>query len=104
MLNRHGLKMNGIKKAAGETRHCQGIYGLLEATIYYWPDEDRVSTEIHTKGTQIIWAQDANVVTVAHTTEPLTMQRIADLVVARMMPGIPCFRNSYEINAYLEVI
>lgn len=95
-INKHGLKMTGLKEAAGNTGGwTRGSGGYTE--IFY----DRLTGEIWTiqqcsRGHNS-WTQyaDADVMKICETEEHLTMQEIADRI-AEMLNDIEDMLRLYE--------
>ena len=77
MLDKHGIKMTGLKKAAGETRGLCG-YGYVE--IFYDHSDNTVWGDWH--GTHNEWSEyhDSDIECVCRTSKPMTMQQIADAI------------------------
>lgn len=86
MLNTHGIKMTGIKAAAGATKGLQGCYSGFYEELFF----DLRTGEVWTKSQYSIghnsWTDyhDDNVVKVCDLSDPTTMQEIADLIKQRM--------------------
>lgn len=80
-INKHGLKIDGLKKASGETANY-GAHSDLYDEIFY----DRATGEVWTKFQcslgQNSWTEyhDANVVKIGNTQQHMTMQQIADAI------------------------
>lgn len=81
-INKHGLKMVGLKAASGETvnwefnsgGHVQISYNMVTGEIY---------TDVHIGNS---WSEyrNANIITICHTSEHMTMQQIADRIAERV--------------------
>lgn len=80
-VNKHGLKMTGIKAAAGNTRqivpHCGMYYEL-----FYDMDDGRVWTVLQISLGQNSWTEyhDNTILKVGNLSRVTTMQEIADKV------------------------
>lgn len=77
MLNKHGLKIINIKKAAGATEDWNGTD--LENCLYY----DRTNGYVMCLHLgQNNWAEwhDPDIICIAHTPDRMTMQQIADSI------------------------
>ena len=77
-LNKHGMMMNGLKKASGETCNCNRGYVQIsydradgEVMAVYQPD-DNSWVEYHSE----------SIIDVINTRRHMTMQEIADAIVA----------------------
>lgn len=78
-INKHGMKMKGIKKAARETKWLQdGCYVQLS----YDRATGLILTDWHCSIGSNTWTvyHDSNVITVACAYSPKTMQEIADVI------------------------
>ena len=84
-VNTHGLKMVGLKAAAGDTKclaNCGGYYSGHYIQISY----DRVTGEILTTYLYFLgqneWSvyHDPNVITIGNVSAPITMQGIANMI------------------------
>lgn len=78
-INTYGYKMNGIRKAACETKGLAGYYGRQCVQISY----NRVTGEVLSKcNLQNSWFDynDSDVIAVCSAYEPMTVQQIADAV------------------------
>lgn len=87
-INKHGLKMRGLKAASGETRDY-GYYSGHYVQISYDTDTGDVLTDYHYSLGQNSWTRyhDPAIITVATTADHMTMQAIAD-AIARAVEGI----------------
>lgn len=95
MLNTHGIKMIGIRKAAGETKSLRGYYSGEYVELHYDRSAGKVLTTYQYSLGQNTWAQyrDSSIIKVCNISEPCTMQEIADMI----------FRRIRELDA-LEVL
>lgn len=81
MLNLHGLKIKGLKKASGETETYTQRDGRYNEIFY-----DRESGEVWTMFQcclgQNSWTQyhNKNIIKVCNTSKHMTMQEIADAI------------------------
>lgn len=82
MINKHGLKMNGLKKASSETKNLNGYYSGRYIQISYDKSTGEVLTDFHCSIGQNSWTEyhDPNIVRICNASDPMTMQQIADLV------------------------
>lgn len=88
-INTYGYKMEGIKNAAGDTKHLGGHAGEYSELFY-----DKRTGEVWTKYQYSIgsnsWTvyHDPNIVKVCNIYTPKTMQQIADLIVDAMFDDL----------------
>ena len=82
MLDKHGLKMNGITAAAKETRYTK--YGLYVVISY---DMDTGDIYADTYPGCNTWAEykSSSVMGICRTDRPLSRQKIADLIAEAMV-------------------
>lgn len=80
-INKHGLKMRGLKAASGETRNY-GYYSGHYVQISYDTDTGDVLTDYHYSLGQNSWTRyhDPAIITVEATADHMTMQAIADAI------------------------
>lgn len=81
-LNKYGIKMNGLKAAAGETKAlCP--YGTLHIQISFDRATGDIITDWHTAGS---WSEyhDTDIINVGTAKTPMTMQEIADAIKRRL--------------------
>ena len=80
--NTHGLKMHGLRKAAGDTKGLNGYYSGQYVQINYDTVEGMVWTNYHYSLGHSSWTHYdcPTVITVCTTSVPMTMQAIADAV------------------------
>lgn len=85
--NTYGLKMTGLRKAAGETKGLTGQYSGHYVQISYDRSTGEVVTNYHYSLGQNSWSQyhDSNIITVCNVSQPKTMQEIADLIADTMI-------------------
>lgn len=81
MINKHGLKMQGLKAAAGESKYCRGPYGLI-GFLYYYPDTGRAA--LYLRGARFAGFLDGAGIFCGRLDSPATMQAIADLIAERI--------------------
>jgi len=81
-VNTHGLKMIGLKKAAGETKGLTNYYSGHYVQISYDKVTGEIISDYHYSLGQNWWTQyhDSNVITIGNASSPLTMQAIADWI------------------------
>lgn len=77
-VNKHGMKMIGLKKASGSTEDY-GWYDGRFHEIFYDKKTGEVWTVFQYSDSWTVY-HDENVVKIGNTTKHLTMQRIADLI------------------------
>ena len=82
-VEKHGLKMVGLKKAAGSTKILMGELFSLYHELFYDRKTGEVWTVYQNSMGQSTWTEyeDKNIIRVDNITEPMTMQQIADLIV-----------------------
>ena len=87
-INKHGLKMHGLKAASGETRNY-GYYSGHYVQISYDTNTGDVLTDYHYSLGQNSWTRyhDPAIITVATTADHMTMRAIAD-AIARAVEGV----------------
>ena len=80
-VNKHGLKMTGLKKAAGYTENY-GAYSGHYVQISYDKNTGEILTDYHYSIGQNAWTayHDRNIITICYTSNKMTMQQIADIV------------------------
>lgn len=84
-INKHGLKMIGIKAAAAETNGLNPYdHGYVQ--ISYDTETGDILTNYHYSIGQNSWTQydDSNIITVCYTHSKMTMQEIADAIANAM--------------------
>ena len=77
-LEKYGIKMQGLKKAAGETKHLDYWNGYTQ--ISYDRADGEVIAEYHTGVNDWTRYRSETIIPVRNTREPMTMQDIADAV------------------------
>lgn len=77
MLNKHGLKMVGLKKAAGATADW-GYTGFTNALYYHRKDGTVICRHL-SQNSWVEWT-DPNIICVALRADRMTMQQIADSI------------------------
>ena len=77
-LEKYGIKMQGLKKAAGETKHLDYWNGYTQ--ISYDRADGEVIAEYHTDVNDWTRYRSETIILVRNTREPMTMQGIADAV------------------------
>lgn len=78
-INKHGLKMRGLKSASGDTRN----YGRnCYIQISYNTRTGEVLTDFHCSIGENSWTKywDSDIVTIGNTSRHMTMQEIADAI------------------------
>lgn len=97
MLNTYGYKMQGIKRAASETKLLQGYYSGQYVQISYDCSTGEVLTNYHVSLGYNSWTQyhDPAIITVCFTGSPMTMQEIADKIADRA--GMCCHDYQNQI-------
>lgn len=80
-INKHGLKMNGLKAASGWTENY-GYYSGQYVQISYDRNTGDVLADYHYSLGQNSWTRyhDPAIITVATTADHMTMQEIADAI------------------------
>lgn len=77
-LEKYGIKMQGLKKAAGETKWLDGWNGYVQ--ISYDLAGGEVIAAYHTNVNDWTRYHSETIITVQNTRDPMTMQDIADAV------------------------
>lgn len=77
-LEKYGIKMQGLKKAAGETKHLDYWNGYTQ--ISYDRSDGEVIAEYHTDVNDWTRYRSETIIPVRNTREPMTMQDIANAV------------------------
>lgn len=82
MLNKHGLKMCGLKRVAADSKSLNGYYSGRYLQLNYDKSTGEVFTNFHYNLGQNSWSvyHDPNVVVIGNISSPHTMQQIADLI------------------------
>lgn len=82
-VNKHGLKMRGLKAASGDTQNY-GYYSGQYIQISYDTETGDVLADYHYSLGQNSWAEyhDPAVITVCNTSRHMTMREIADRIAA----------------------
>ena len=81
-VNTHGLKMTGLRKAAGETKGLTDYYSGHYVQVNYDKATGEVFTNYHYSLGQNSWSEyhDPDVIVCGNVSSPMTMQRIADMI------------------------
>lgn len=84
-INKHGLKMVGLKKASGETQSYRDAAAYDE--VFYDMETGEVWTRYQYSIGRNSWTEyrDRSVVKVCNTSSHMTMQQIADAICARLV-------------------
>ena len=77
-LEKYGIKMQGLKKAAGETKCLDGWNGYVQ--ISYDRADGEVIAAYHTDVNDWTRYHSKTIIPVWDTREPMTMQGVADAV------------------------
>ena len=77
-IEKYGIKMQGLKKATGETKGLDGWNGY--AQISYDRADNEVIAVYHTDVNDWTRYHSKTIIPVRNTREPMTMQGIADAV------------------------
>lgn len=90
MVNKHNLKMTGLKKASGNTWNSDNFH----TQISYNMETGEVLTSNHIGNN---WTQyhDKNIIDICHTYTHLTMQEIADRI-AFTVPYVKAWKRRAE--------
>lgn len=80
-INKHGLKIEGLKKASGETEDY-GEYGPLYNEIFYDRATGEVWTILQSSLGMGTWTEyhDADIIKIGNAQQHMTMQQIADAI------------------------
>lgn len=86
MLNTHGIKMTGIKAAAGATKGLQGCYNGVYEELFYDRRTGEVWTVTQASFGHNSWTEyhDKQIIKICNLDDHKTMQEIADLIKQRM--------------------
>lgn len=84
MINTNGLKMTGLRKAAGETKNLRGYYDASYLQLNYDTVTGEVWTDYFCSLGQNSWTEyhDAAVKVIGNIHTPKTMQELADMISA----------------------
>lgn len=82
-VNTYGLKMIGLKAAAGETKGISYYTGEY-VQISYDLDEGRVYADWHLTVNDYCRYHDPRIITACSAREPMTMQAIAEAIAQRV--------------------
>lgn len=84
-INTHDLKINGLKKASGETKNY-GYYSGKYVEIFYDKGTGEVLTKFQYSLGQNTWTEyhDSNIIKVCNASMHMTMQEIADKIAERI--------------------
>lgn len=84
-VNTHGIKMVGLKKAAGETKHLNGCNGCY-VQISYDRADGEVLADYHCSLGHNSWSQyrQSSIINICFLDYPTTMQEIADRIADRL--------------------
>lgn len=107
MLNTYGYKMLGLKRAAEETKSLHGYYYGQYIQISYNYSTGEVFTDYHVSLGLNSWTQyfDPAVIMVCFTSEPMTMQEIADNIADKV--GMCCTDRQDQTSkeeAYINLL
>ena len=82
MINKHGIKMIGLRRAAGATKGMSGYYSGHYIQLSYDRSDGEVLADYHYSFGQNSWTQyhSKDVIRVANISTPKTMQQIADMI------------------------
>lgn len=80
-VNKHGMKMVGLKKASGETQNY-GYYSGMYVEIFYDKADGEVWGVFQYSLGQNSWTEyhDSSIVKICNTSSHMTMQEIADAI------------------------
>lgn len=77
-LEKYGIKMQGLKRAAGETKHLNYWNGYTQ--ISYDRADGEVMAKYHVDVNDWTRYRSNSIISVCNAREPMTMQDIADAV------------------------
>lgn len=82
-INKHGLKINGLKKASSDTQDY-GYYSGKYIEIFYDRESGDVITKFQYSLGQNSWTvfHDDGIIKICNTSKHMTMQEIADKIKA----------------------
>lgn len=83
-VNKHGLKMVGIRFIAGKTKRLQGYYADYYLQLFYNRSTGEAWADEHVSFGHNSWTvyHDPDIVNCGFLTSPHTMQQIADRIRA----------------------
>lgn len=81
-VDKHNLKMVGLREAAGETKGLRGYFSGEYVQISYDRDDGEILTNYHYSLGQNSWSDYhcESIITVCFASDPMTMQEIADAI------------------------
>lgn len=84
-VNTHGIKMVGLKQAAGETKHLNGCNGCY-VQISYDRADGEILADYHCSLGHNSWSEyrQSSILSVCFLDHPTTMQEIADKIAERL--------------------
>ena len=99
-VNKHGLKMIGLKKSAASTGNY-GVYSSMYDELVYNVKTGEVWTVFQCFLGQNTWTQyhDPNIVKICNTSRHMTMQEIADYIADYLNDMSECI-NLWESEMY----
>lgn len=77
-IEKYGIKMQGLKKASGETKHLNYWNGYTQ--ISYDRADGKIMADYHIDVNDWTRYRSNTIITVCNAREPMTMQDIADAV------------------------
>lgn len=85
-INTHGLKMGGLKAAAGDTKNLGVYYSSEYVELFYGRSNGEVWTRYQCSLGQNTWTQyhDKDVVKICNLSSKTTMQEIADKIAEKL--------------------
>ncbi len=97
-VNTHGLKMVGLKEAAGETKELKGFFDPGYVQISYDTESGEVLSDYHYNLGHNDWTRyhDPNVINIGNFCEPTTMQEIADAINSAVVARSPEGKLNHE--------
>lgn len=81
-IDTHGIKMYGLRKAAGETKRLTGYYSGHYIQISFDTSDGEILTDYHCSFGQNSWSvyHKPSIISVCNACIPMTMQQIADKI------------------------
>ena len=97
-IDTHGMKMRGLKAAAGPTKDLTGYYSGLYDELFYDRATGEMWTIRQTSLGQKTWTEyhDGNVIKIGNLDKRMSMQEIADMIAER----VSC--DDYEAKCVYE--
>lgn len=91
-VNTHGLKINGLRKVAGETKSLNGPYDSSYLELFYDRKAHKAWTVYQCSIGQNSWTvyRDDSIVKICNLSVPHTMQELADMIADAVAAMTDC--------------